>query len=98
MTKQEKVATWAASVGFEWHPPSNGHDGLFLLRRAESDLNGTTFNMEQATFFYDVVEQSRLETGKMVAFQTMDGADPKGIYDAFSEALRHLKQEGKTNG
>ena len=83
MTKQEKVAAFMVELGFEETMYGNFSGNEMMI------------GQEQSTFFYDVAEQARLETGKHVAFQIMDGTDPKGIYDAFNDALRHLKQEGK---
>lgn len=101
MTKQEKVAAWIQNLNFRW---SQGgywiHDKYGALAP------------DQATFFYEVVEEAELR-GHIDEWLRLDQVVDfnkkrnKAVYrlqlplkyvQTRTKELRHLKQEGKTNG
>lgn len=81
MSKQDKVTAWMERLGYKFYNDTLGTYGY-------EKVGMPPVEVETASFFYDVAERSRLETGKHVAFQIMDGADPKGIYDAFDKEIK----------
>lgn len=111
MTKQEKVSAWLKSLNFEWRDPGDGDSSHYWFYK-ENPNNYLT--SEQATFFYDVMVEAKLRAklevrGDYLFMMNTHAFGRPFSYekvlqvtkDAFSEIeqdLRHLKQEGKTNG
>lgn len=86
MGKQEKVAAFMKANNF-YLVRSEPVQDKDVDTWWKNDASRVSLSHKQATMFYDVAERARLETGKHVAFQVMDGADPKGIYDAFAKEI-----------
>jgi hypothetical protein len=89
MTKQEKVVAWMASLGFE--PEKQPAESYAMWSNGILRLSHV-----QATFFYEVMVKARLNEIEE-AYNDFIAFDESHL-GYLKARMRHLKQEGKTNG
>lgn len=87
MTKQEKVAAWMEGLGFE--PEKQPAESYAMWSNGVLRLSHV-----QATFFYDVMVEARID--ELLQVPLYEHPTLTAQYKV--KRCRHLKQEGKTNG